>query len=96
MREISYNDGWRVYEDTPVNIEKTYMLRGIKSSLEKQLDKQEKKVKEVSEKTRLLTLENSTPKRRSAANMRLSEECNYRDTIKRRIGIVEDWIKEIS
>lgn len=92
---MSYNDGWRVYEDEPVKVEKVNMLYGLKASLEKQLEKQAKKVAEVSEKTRALDLYNSTPKRRSAANMRLSEECNYRDRLQRRINIVTNWIEEV-
>jgi hypothetical protein len=92
---MSYNDGWRVYEDISVNAEKINLLYAMKSGLEKQLKKQQEKVNKVSEATRRLDIYNSTRKRRAAANMRLSNECNQRDTLQTRIGIIEDWIKNI-
>lgn len=93
---MSYNDGWRVYEDIPEKVEKTNMLRGLKVQLEKQLEKQQKIVEKFSEKARVLTLDNSTPKRRSAANLKLQTECECRDNIQRRIGIIEEWLKEFN
>lgn len=92
---MSYKDGWRVYEDIPVKTEKLNMLQGIKASLEKQLGKQQVIVSKVSEATRKLDMYNSTPRRRSAVNMKLSDECNFRDTLQRKIGIIEDWMKEL-
>lgn len=91
---MAYNDGWRVYEDIPVNIEKANMLRGLKLQLEVQLKKQIKVVDKFSEKARVLTLDNSTRKRRSAANLKLQTEYECRDNIQRRIGIIEEWLKE--
>jgi hypothetical protein len=92
---MRYNDGWRQYEDIPIKTEKINLLYGMKSNLEKQLSKQTEKVSKLSESTRKLDIYNSTPKRRSAANMKLSDECNLRDSIQRRIDIVEKWIKEV-
>ena len=92
---MSYNDGWRIYEDEPLKVEKINMLQGVKVRLEIQLEKQQKKVIEISEKTRQVADSNVSIKRKSVANMRLSDECNYRDRLLRRIDIVEEWVKEI-
>jgi len=92
---MSYNDGWRVYEDNPEHIEKRNILITAKNSIEKQLEKQQKKVNIVSESTRKLTLDNTSHARRSAANMRLQQECECRDTLKRRLDIIEKWLEEI-
>lgn len=91
---MSYNDGWRVYADISENVVKRNLLQGVKLGLEKQLVKQEEKVKKVSEATMKIDCFNSTPKRRASANMRLSSECNFRDELRREIDIVEEWMKE--
>jgi hypothetical protein len=59
---MSYNDGWRIYEDIPEHIEKRNILMTAKIVIEKQLIKQENKVKIVSEATRKLTIDNTTKK----------------------------------
>jgi len=92
---MSYNDGWRVYEDIPEYIEKRNILMLSRNIIEKQLDKQQIKVNEVSASTRKLDMYNSTPKRRSAANMRLQQECECRDILKRRLNIIDSWLEEI-
>jgi hypothetical protein len=92
---MSYFDGWRNYEDIPEHIEKRNIITLSKSVIEKQLEKQEKKVNIVSEATRKLTIDNTSKKRRSAANMRLQQECEFRDTLKRRLYIIETWLEEI-
>jgi uncharacterized OsmC-like protein len=92
---MSYFDGWRDYEDIPEHIEKRNILMIAKIVIEKQLIRQENKVKIVSESTRKLTIDNTTKKRRSAANMRLQQECECRDTLKRRLYIIEDWLEVI-
>jgi hypothetical protein len=66
---MAYNDGWRVYEDIPVKIVKTNILLSSKLNLEKQLEKQKLIVAKFSESARKLTLDNSSHKRRSAANI---------------------------
>lgn len=92
---MSYFDGWRDYEDIPQHIEKRNILMTAKIVIEKQLIKQEKKVNIVSESTRKLTMDNTSRKRRSAANMRLQQECECRDTLKRRLYIIDDWLQVI-
>lgn len=92
---MSYFDGWRNYEDIPEHIEKRNILMTAKVSIEKQLVKQQNKVNIVSESTRKLTIDSTSRKRRSAANIRLQQECECRDTLKRRLYIIENWLEEI-
>lgn len=92
---MSYFDGWRDYEDIPEHIEKRNILMLSKNAIEKQLEKQQNKVSIVSEATRKLTIDNSTRKRRGAATMRLQQECECRDTLKRRLYIIDAWLEEI-
>ena len=92
---MSYFDGWRDYEDIPQHIEKRNILITSKITIVKQLEKQEKRVNIVSESTRKLTIDNTSHKRRSAANMRLQQECECRDTLRRRLYIIEAWLEEI-
>jgi 5'-deoxynucleotidase YfbR-like HD superfamily hydrolase len=60
----------------------------------RQLNTQQKKVTKASDKTRLLTLENSSYARRVTADLRLSAECESRDRIQQRIDIIEKWMEE--
>jgi len=92
---MSYNDGWRKYEDIPEKKIKVQILLTSKFNIEKQLEKQIKKIEKISDKNKLLTLNNSTHKRRSSARLRLQTECEVRDNLQRKICIIEKWIEEL-
>ena len=92
---MSFNDGWRKYEDVPEKIEKRNILNIAKIVLEKQLEKQQKKVNLVSESVRQHEVGTISIKRRSANNRRLSDECSCRDTLERRLDIVKEWMEVI-
>ena len=89
---MSYNDGWRVYGDIPVNIEKLNILSMNKATFQKQLTKQIEKVDKVSQEVRKTLEGNVSKARRSKANMRLQGECEARDNLERRIRIIEEWM----
>ena len=89
---MSYNDGWRVYENIPVNIEKLNMLNAHKLILQRQITKQMEKVSKVSQEVQKITYGNISKARRVKANMRLQCVCSARDDIDRRINIIDDWI----
>lgn len=92
---MSFNDGWRVYEDVPKKIEKRNILNIAKIVIEKQLEKQQKKVNLVSASVRQHEVGTISIKRRSANNRRLSDECSCRDTLERRLSIVNEWMEGI-
>lgn len=92
---VAYNDGWRVYEDTPVSVEKKHMLLVLKNQYSKQLEKQKDKVRKESEKCREIDPFKNTKARVTKARMKLQEECEVRDNIERRIRIIEEWIEEL-
>ena len=93
---MSFNDGWRAYEDVPEKIEKRNILNIAKIVIEKQLEKQQKKVNQVSENVRQHEVGTISIKRRITNNRRLSDECSARDVLERRLDIIKDWMTDVS
>ena len=89
---MSYNDGWRVYENIPVNIEKLNILTMSRVIIQNQLFKQTEKANRVSQEVMKATQGNITKARRIKATMRLQGECEARDNLDRRLTIINEWI----
>ena len=74
---------------------KVHILLSAKNRLEKELTKQQKRVDKWSDKLFNADDSNSTVRRRANMRIRLSQECEERDRIQKKIRIIEDWVEEL-
>lgn len=81
--------------NTPDNIEKVHILGIARKELVKQLNKVEKDVQKKSDKLRQMDPFTDSQKKTRNARMNLDIACKERDTILRRINIIDEWREEI-